>query len=248
MLNLTEWLDPHHLIPDGRYFHDLVQSFVRNGYTVNYNLKAATYDWRYSPSELKKSGYFQQLKNMTEQMVEKFHKKVVYAVHSMGNPVLTYFLTNLEDDLGIDQHWKDKHIKHWAAISPVFMGSPLSLKSLISGELEGLPRFLVSALQMRKLSRTFPSSYFLVPSIPKEYPESWPDEFKTIVTTDSKNYTFDNMAEIFDDMQTDGYRNVTDRFLKWRSERQVVKDPGVPIHIFYGSKVVFLLFASSDYF
>ena len=47
------------------------------------------------------------------------------------------------------------------------------------------------------------------------------------------------MAEIFDDMQTDDYKNVTDRFVKWRSERQVVKDPGVPMHIFYGSKVVF---------
>ena len=47
------------------------------------------------------------------------------------------------------------------------------------------------------------------------------------------------MAEIFDDMSTDDYKNVTDRFEKWRSERQVAKDPGVPIHIFYGSKVVF---------
>ena len=96
------------MIPDGRYFHDLVQSFVRNGYTVNYNLKAASYDWRYSPSELHKIGYFRRLKTMTEQMVAKFQRKVVYAVHSMGNPVLTYFLTQMEADLGIDQHWKDK--------------------------------------------------------------------------------------------------------------------------------------------
>ena len=50
------------------------------------------------------------------------------------------------------------------------------------------------------------------------------------------------MAEIFDDMSTDDYKNVTDRFEKWRSERQVATDPGVPIHIFYGSKVVFLSF------
>ena len=51
-----EWLDPHHLIPAGRYFHDIIQSFVREGYTVDYNLKAATYDWRYSPSELHEIG------------------------------------------------------------------------------------------------------------------------------------------------------------------------------------------------
>ena len=161
------------MIPDGRYFHDLVTNYVRNGYTINYNLKAATYDWRYSPSELKKLGYFARLKTMTEMMAAQFGRKVVYVVHSMGNPVLTHFLVN-----EVDQAWKDKHVKIWAAIAPVFMGAPKSLKSLISGENDGIPRVLVGNIQMRSLLRTFPSTYFLVPSVPKKQPDSWPEEFR----------------------------------------------------------------------
>jgi len=227
-----EWLDPHHLIPDGRYFHDLVQSFVRNGYTVNFNLRAAAYDWRYSPSELSNIGFYRRLKTMTEQMVAKFGKPIVYAVHSMGNPVLMHFLQH-----EVDQAWKTKHIKIWAAIAPVFMGAPKSLKGLISGENDGIPRVLVGNIQMRSLFRTLPSTYYLVPSIPEKQPESWPEEFKTIVMTDSKNYTIDNLGEMFEDMQTDEYSNITERFEKWRNERQVGIDPGVKIHIFYGSKL-----------
>ena len=110
---------------------------------------------------------------MTEEMVKKFDKKVVYVVHSMGNPILTHFLNTQ-----VDKKWKEKHVKIWAAIAPVFMGAPKSLKSLISGENDGIPRILVGNIQMRGLLRTFPSTYFLVPSIPKEHPESWPEQFK----------------------------------------------------------------------
>ena len=225
-----EWLDPHHLIPAGRYFHDIIQSFVRNGYTVDYNLKAATYDWRYSPSGLKRLGFFDELKTMTEEMVKKFERKVVYVVHSMGNPILVHFLTN-----EVDASWKKKHVKIYTAIAPVYMGAPKSLKSLISGENDGIPRVLVGNIQMRWLLRTFPSTYFLVPSIPKQYPYSWPEEYKTIVETDSKNYTYDNMSDIFVDMEIDGYTNVSARFEKWQSERVVIDDPNVDMHIFYGS-------------
>ena len=110
---------------------------------------------------------------MTEEMVQKFDKKIVYVVHSMGNPILTHFL-----NIHVDKKWKEKHVKIWAAIAPVFMGAPKSLKSLISGENDGIPRILVGNIQMRGLLRTFPSTYFLVPSIPKEHPESWPEQFK----------------------------------------------------------------------
>jgi alpha-beta hydrolase superfamily lysophospholipase len=90
------------------------------------------------------------LKQMTEEMYEKFGRKVVYVAHSMGNPTLANFFARM------DKKWKDKHIKIWTAISPVFMGSPKSLKSLISGENDNIPRILVGNIQMRSLLRTFP--------------------------------------------------------------------------------------------
>lgn len=144
-----EWLDPHHFIPLGRYFHDIIESFVRNGYEVNNTLKAATYDWRKSPLE-HELYFFPLLKQMTEEMYQKFNKKVVYVAHSMGNPTLVNFLALQTEE------WKTKHVKIWAAISPVFMGAPKSLKGLISGENDGIPRFLVGNIQMRTMFRTFP--------------------------------------------------------------------------------------------
>ena len=104
------------------------------------------------------------------------------------------------------------------------MGAPKSLKSLISGENDGIPRFLVGNIQMRGLLRTFPSTYFLVPSIPKEHPDSWPEELKTIVQTDTKNYTFNDISQIFEDMETEDYVNFSERYEKWNSERTVIGD------------------------
>ena len=86
-------------------------------------MKAATYDFRLSPSGLQKNGFYQRLKKQIESMVAKFKKKVVLVVHSMGNPILNYFLVK-----EVDQDWKDKHIKVWTAIAPAFMGAPKSLK------------------------------------------------------------------------------------------------------------------------
>lgn len=223
-----EWLDPHHMIPAGRYFHDIIQSFVRNGYEVNNTLKAATYDWRKSPSEHKI--FFDDLKAMTEEMFEKFNRKVLFVAHSMGNPTLVNFF-NLQTE-----EWKNKHVKMWAAIAPVFMGAPKSLKGLISGENDGIPRILVGMIQMRTLLRTFPSSYYLIPSIPADHPDSWPAEFRTIVQTDSKNYTIstEDLSELFDLMEIDDYNNASQKYQLWSKER-ILKPPNVDLHIFYGT-------------
>ena len=69
---------------------------------------------------------------------------------------------------------------------------------------------------------------FLVSSVPEDKPESWPEEFKTVVKTDSKNYTYGNLSQLFQGLETSEYKNVTDRFEKWRGEREVLDDPGVP--------------------
>jgi hypothetical protein len=37
------------------------------------------------------------------------------------------------------QEWKDKHIKSWITISPVYTGSAKILKALISGDNAGIP-------------------------------------------------------------------------------------------------------------
>ena len=100
-----------------------MSAIVAKGYKIDYNLKAATYDFRLTPSGLRKKGYYLKLKALIESMVSKFGKRVVLVVHSMGNPILNHFLVR-----EVDQEWKDKHIKVWTAIAPAFMGAPKSLK------------------------------------------------------------------------------------------------------------------------
>lgn len=44
---------------------------------------------------------------------------------------------------------------------------------------------------------------------------------KNIVQTDSRNYTYDDLEDIFTDMETEEYVNVSSRFVKWQKERIV---------------------------
>ena len=101
-----------------------VSAIVKKGYKVDYNLKAATYDFRLSPSGLRTNGFYRKLKELIESLVVKFERRVVLVVHSMGNPILNFFLKN-----EVNQEWKDRHIKVWTAIAPAFMGAPKSLKA-----------------------------------------------------------------------------------------------------------------------
>jgi len=221
-----EWLDPHHLVPPGRYFHDIVQAFVRNGYEVNNTLKAATYDWRKSASEWEVD-YFPKLQKMVENMFAKFNKKVVIVAHSMGNPCLLSFFKIMSPA------WKKKYVKVYAAIAPVYLGAPKSLKSLINGENEGIPSILVGLIQMRSMLRTFPSTYYLVPN---NQDDNWPNEHSTIVYTDERNYTasVSDMVDLFKAMELPTYDFGVDMYFKFGQER-VISDPGVPVHIFYGT-------------
>ena len=80
------------------------------------------------------------------------------------------------------------------------------------------------------------SSYYLIPSIPAEYPDSWPDEFKNIVQTDDRNFTMgtSDLSDLFDSMELSDYKNASLKYQLWGGER-ILAPPGVPVHIFYGT-------------
>ena len=64
---------------------------------------------------------------------------------------------------------------------------------------------------------------------------------KNIVQTDSRNYTYDDLEDIFTDMETEEYVNVSSRFVKWQKERLV---SGLShFHIF--SETIFCIFKGS---
>ena len=46
--------------------------------------------------------------------------------------------------------------------------------------------------------------------------------------TDWKNYTYENLNEVFDELENKDYKNITDRFKKWQAEREVLEDPRIP--------------------
>jgi len=59
------------------------------------------------------------------------------------------------------QEWKDKHIKSWIPISPVYNGSAKILKALISGDNAGIP--IISNIETKKVMHTWDSLYWLAP-------------------------------------------------------------------------------------
>ena len=70
---------------------------------------------------------------LIEYIVFTTKKKVVIITHSLGSKWLLHILNTST------QEWKDKHIKSWIPISPVYNGSAKILKALISGDNAGIP-------------------------------------------------------------------------------------------------------------
>ena len=113
---------------------------------------------------------------------------VTIVTHSMGSPVMLYFLTHIAS-----QQWKDKYLKAFVPLSGVWKGTVTILSSIITGDPQGIPGVPTSTV--RHLQRSSPSTYFLMP-IPDQ--EMWSTD--PVVVTPIKNYTVHDYPTLFDDL------------------------------------------------
>lgn len=150
------------------------------------------YDWRMSNMESAKrlKAYIEYLKHkLQDKNIEGFR----FITHSMGGLVLTCYLNLLEDDFsGIDKI---------VMTAPPFLGSPYALIHMVKGD-GGLRSILNWAIgrneDMRKVIRTYPGVYELLPV--------YPDALKYIDTDE----TLDLLKKIY--WQKNIYDDIKDLF------------------------------------
>ncbi len=99
------------------YFGLIAEALVKNaGYTRNLNLKGAPYDWRKAPNEL--HIFYGNLTTLVESTYyENNCIQVMFVAHSMGNPVLLYWLNHY-----VNTSWKNKYIRSFVSLAGVWGG------------------------------------------------------------------------------------------------------------------------------
>nr|XP_039249958.1 phospholipase A2 group XV-like [Styela clava] len=216
-----EYLDSDHYAPGSPYFTELVESLIKFGYKRGDDLKGAPYDWRITPSQ--STGFLQNLTKLIENnYYEHFNRKVVLIGHSMGN-MFTYYMLRTKP-----QEWKDKFIDSFISISSPYIGSVKAVKAITSGETEGHD-FALPKLKLRTATRTFSSSYFLLPR-----PKFWPKDKLHVVDTLIKNYTVFEYKALFERI---GCKNCYEIWDKYGTELGDMGPPNVPVHCVYSSQI-----------
>ncbi|XP_069183296.1 lysosomal phospholipase A and acyltransferase-like isoform X1 [Procambarus clarkii] len=213
----VEWLSKDHLYVLS-YFHDIVSSLIPLGYERGVSVRGAPYDFRKAPNEM--GEYFWDLEQLIETTYASTEQKVVLVAHSMGAPLIHYFLNHKS------QHWKDKHIEALVTLAGAWGGSVKAVNVYATGDNLGIP--FLSSQTARREQVTLASLAFLLPS-----PELWgPDE--VLIQTPDDNFTTSNFKEMFEAMELpDAY----EMYLDTKGLLHNAPAPGVEIHCIHGEGI-----------
>ncbi|XP_063679907.1 phospholipase A2 group XV-like [Bolinopsis microptera] len=211
------YLDEHQFVVQ---FEKLIIGIEKlPGYTRGISIRGAPYDFRYTPNTKVGQEYFIKLRYLVEETYElNGNTPVMLVAHSMGNPYIVNFLTKQ------DQAWKDKFIDGYVSLAGVFGGASKAIRSIISGETEGMPQIFVDPLTMREFERTSPSVFWLMPS---------PDLFgdTPLLYADGRNYT----AHDYHDLLLESKVPKGDELYDLVKDLPLfVEDIGVDVHCIHG--------------
>jgi len=112
-------------------FKEMVDEFVKQGYTRGKDVFASAYDWTELPSD--------EWINKTKRLIEdafnnNAERKVVIIAHSMGGPFSYYFLRRVHES---DGDWVKKYIHMYVPIAPAWGGAVKALKAILSYRIMG---------------------------------------------------------------------------------------------------------------
>uniref|UniRef100_A0A6A7FRB0 Group XV phospholipase A2-like n=1 Tax=Hirondellea gigas TaxID=1518452 RepID=A0A6A7FRB0_9CRUS len=213
------------------YFAYVADTLVSLGYERNKNLRGAPFDFRKAPNEL--SSFFVDLRQLTEELRESTGGPVVLVAHSLGAPILNYFLNQHT------QAWRDEHVLSLVSLAGAWGGAVKAVKVYAAGDNMGAP---LNSLTMRTQQRTNPSLAFLLPD-----PELWGDH--VMVKAPGGNYTVHQLKQFLHDLQ------LPDSVEMYEDTRGLLNmsntPPRVPLHCLYGTgipTVERLEYASGGYF
>jgi len=215
----VEVLDEYGLV---KYMKPLVNFLVGLGYTRGKDVRAAPYDFRYSPDQLP-DNYYSRVKDLAETMYkDNGNAPVTLMSHSYGSPVTQYFLTTVTDE------WKKKYIKQWVSLAGVFSGTVQELVVMLSGWLEGLPSAIVDRILVRSQQRTNMCNLYMLPS-----PVTWPSN-RIVAKTPDRSYTINDIDQLFSDAGLHDAVKMRHKIVN--SDDMMKKAPGVPVVCIYGQK------------
>lgn len=187
-----EYLDSSHIIGTTYYYYIVNALISKLAYSRGKEIRGAPYDWRKAPNELHE--FFVSL---TDLLIETYtsnnNTKVILVAHSMGNPILLYWLNNY-----LKKEQKDQYIRAFVSLSPPWGGASKPLRLMASGD--NIDVVVVRPLSVRPYQRSAPSTAWLMPSS-----SFWSDK-DVLVSQPNQNYTVNDYYKFFQDLNfTDGY-------------------------------------------
>ena len=202
------------------YFGNIVDALIDMGYERKKSIFGAPYDFRKAPNEQEEwFGWFKKLIMLAYS--SNGMKPVVLVSHSMGSPMILYFLTHY-----VDQIWKDKYIRCQVSLSGVFGGTVRATKVFAIGD--NLGSRLVSALNFRTEQRSSPSLAWLMPS-----PALWAKD-EVLVQSQNVNITLSNYQRFYHLLNNpDGYE-------MWLDTKDLLKGipaPQIEVYCWHGINV-----------
>jgi len=199
------------------YMHPLVEKFVGLGYTRDSDIRGAPYDWRKSPNELE--DFYQHFTTMIETTRATTNGPVVVIAHSYGGLVTNYFLQSQSTQ------WKQENVEALITLGSPFGGSTLTLQALTTGQ---TPQTGTTGADMfKRLTRSFPSSYMLMPSA-----NVYPDD--VLIVSPSQTYTLQNIKDYLTNQV--GADSVAMRELANDMMTKASAAPGVKTYCLYGDQ------------
>lgn len=200
------------------YFGLIAEGLVKNaGYKRGYNLKGAPYDWRKAPNEL-----YEFYHNLTTLIEATYYENngtpVMLIAHSMGNPVLLYWLNNY-----VNLTWKEKFIRNFVSLAGVWGGAAKPVRLMTSGD--NLDIIVVKPLTARPYQRSASSTAWLMPS-----DKFWAAD-EILVSTPNRNYTVNDYEALFRDL------NYEDGHFMRENTKDLIRElnpPDVEMHALYG--------------
>ncbi|KAL7718004.1 1-O-acylceramide synthase [Entamoeba marina] len=136
-----------------RVWHKMISQLERIGYKNGVDLFAPGYDWRYA--DLKRNDWISQTSELVKTAVENSGHKAVFVTHSYGGVMMLEALELFGKD------FCDTYIEKVIAISAPYLGAVKMLKSLLSGENEGVP---MDPLIFRSFVQGMESTFQLLPN------------------------------------------------------------------------------------
>lgn len=216
------------------YFGNMVDALIDMGYERKKSIFAAPYDFRKAANEQEE--WFKTFKKLVmSAYTSNDNQRVILVTHSMGSPMMLYFLSHY-----VDQAWKDKYIRCQISLSGVLGGTVRAVKVFALGD--NLGSYLVQAMHFRTEQRASPSLAWLMPSS-----DLW-DENEVLIQAQNINITLKNFKQFYD------LQGASDGYNMWQDTKHLLKGipaPQIEFYCWHGinvpttEKLVYYKFPSS---